>query len=130
MSESTKVAVFENKQIRKTIHNGEWWFVINDVIQALTDSADPAQYFKRMKSRDFELKKLIEQGGVQFVPPLRLDVDTAGGRQKVYNWNAEGIFRRIQSIPSLKAESFKPWLAKVLRQIHALSFERAEVLYD
>ena len=60
-----KLAIFKGKEIRKTIRNGEWWFVINDVIFVLTDSSDTAQYFKRMKLRDKELKKLIEQGGVQ-----------------------------------------------------------------
>ncbi len=56
--ENSKIALFQKKEIRKIIHENEWWFVINDVIAALTDSSDPAQYFKRMKSRDPELKKL------------------------------------------------------------------------
>ncbi|MCK5154694.1 MAG: hypothetical protein KAQ93_10085 [Spirochaetales bacterium] len=81
-NENKKIAIFQKKEIRKIIHNDEWWFVINDIIVALTDSKDPAQYFKRMKSRDTELKKLTEQGGVQFVPPLMLEVETAGGKQK------------------------------------------------
>jgi len=55
-----KIAVFEKKEIRKVIYNNEWWFVINDIITALTESRDPAQYFKRMKARDEELKKLTE----------------------------------------------------------------------
>ncbi|KAA3613983.1 MAG: phage antirepressor protein [Calditrichaeota bacterium] len=123
MSDKTKIAIFKKKEIRKTIHNNEWWFVINDVIQALTDSKDPAQYFKKMKSRDAELNNLTEQGGVQFVPPLRLEVATAGGRQKAYCWNTEGIFRLIQSIPSPKAEPFKRWLAKV-------GYERVQEIED
>jgi len=118
-----KLAIFKGSEIRKTIYNNEWWFVINDVIQALTDSADPAQYFKKMKTRDHELKNLIEQGGVQFVPPLRLDMETAGGKQKLYCWNTEGIFRLIQSIPSPKAEPFKRWLAKV-------GYERVQEIED
>lgn len=61
--ESHKIALFQKKEIRKLIYENEWWFVINDVITALTDSKDPAQYFKRMKSRDTELKNLTEQGG-------------------------------------------------------------------
>ncbi len=110
---TTRVAIFRNKKIRKTIYKNEWWFVINDVIEALAESTDSAQYFKRIKQRDKELAKLIDQGGVQFVPPLMLEVETAGGRQKMYCWNTEGIFRLIQSIPSPKAEPFKLWLAKV-----------------
>ncbi len=120
---TTKIAIFKKKEIRKTIHNNEWWFAINDVISALTDSLDPAQYFKRMKSRDSELKKLTEQGGVQFVPPLRLELETAGGKQKMFCWSTEGIFRLIQSIPSPKAEPFKRWLAKV-------GYERVQEIED
>lgn len=112
-NESTKLSLFKGKEIRKTIHQGEWWFVINDIIQALTDSRDPSQYFKRLKERDEELAKLTDKGGVQFVPPLMLGVKTAGGIQKAYCWHTEGIFRLIQSIPSPKAEPFKRWLAKV-----------------
>jgi len=110
---TTKIALFKGKKIRKTLFQNEWWFVINDIIEALTDSTDSAQYFKRMKERDQELAKLTDQGGVQFVPPLMFEMETAGGRQKMYCWNTEGIFRLIQSIPSPKAEPFKRWLAKV-----------------
>lgn len=52
-----------------------------------------------------------------------LDVETAGGKQKAYCWNTEGIFRLIQSIPSPKAEPFKLWLAKV-------GYERVEEMED
>ncbi len=110
---TTKIALFRGRKIRKTLYQNEWWFVINDVVEALTDSIDPAQYFKRMKKRDQELAKLINKGGVQFVPPLMLEIETTGGRQKMYCWNTEGIFRLIQSIPSPKAEPFKRWLARV-----------------
>ena len=112
-SDTTKIVLFKNKQVRKTLYNNEWWFVINDIIEVLTDSNDPAQYFKRLKERDEELAKLTDKGGVQFVPPLMLDIKTIGGKQKTYCWNTEGILRLIQSIPSPKAEPFKRWLAKV-----------------
>lgn len=105
--EETKIAFFKGKEIRKVFYNKEWWFVVNDIIASLTDSNDPAQYFKRLKERDEELKKMIDKGGVQFVPPLMLEVKTEGGKQKMYCWNTEGIFRLIQSIPSPKAEPFK-----------------------
>lgn len=101
--ETTKIALFKGRQIRKTLYNGEWWFVVNDIIEALADSRDPAQYFKRLKERDEELAKLTDKGGVQFVPPLMLDIKTQGGVQKAYCWHTEGIFRLIQSITSPKA---------------------------
>jgi hypothetical protein len=119
----SNIAVFKGKNIRRTLYNNEWWFVINDIIESLTDSNDPAQYFKRLKQRDAELAALTDKGGVQFVPPLMLEVGTSGGRQKMYCWNTEGIFRLIQSIPSPRAEPFKRWLAKV-------GYERVQEIED
>ena len=103
----TKIVLFRNKEIRKTLHSNEWWFVIVDVISALTDSAQPAGYIKDMRRRDEELSK----GWGQIATPL--DIKTTGGIQKVNCSNIQGIFRIIQSIPSPKAEPFKLWLAKV-----------------
>ena len=93
--------------VRKTIHNNEWWFVVNDVVEALTDTVNAKDYIKKVRSRDSELSK----GWGQIVTPL--SIDTSGGKQKVNCANTEGIFRIIQSIPSPKAEPFKRWLAKV-----------------
>jgi prophage antirepressor-like protein len=93
--EGQKIALFKGKKIRKTIHENEWWFSINDVIASLTDSSDPAQYFRKMRQRDDSLSELIERGGVHFVPPLMLDIETAGGKQKMNCWNIEGIFRLV-----------------------------------
>lgn len=108
----TRVALFQRREIRRTLHNNEWWFVITDIIAALTDSTDPSSYWKKMRKRDPDLGKAL-QGGGQFVPPLALEFATAGGPQKIQCWNSEGIFRLIQSIPSPKAEPFKRWLARV-----------------
>src|SRR4030042_4226091 len=92
--ESSKIALFKGKQIRRTIHNNEWWFVVEDVVSVLIDSSDPKQYFKRMKQRDPELEK----GWVQIVHTL--PIETAGGVQK-RNWaKPEGIFPLLHSIPS------------------------------
>ena len=103
----TKLVVFKNKEIRRTLHNNEWWFVVEDVVLALIDSKDPKQYIQRMKQRDPELGK----GWVQIVHTL--SIATSGGVQRMLCANTEGIFRIIQSIPSPKAEPFKRWLAKV-----------------
>jgi prophage antirepressor-like protein len=118
-----RLAIFQGKEVRRVIYKNEWWFVINDVISTLINSSDSQQYFKRLKTRDKELANLIDKGGVQFVPPLMLDISTPGGKQKMYCWNTEGIFRLIQSIPSLKAEPFKRWLAKV-------GYERVKEIED
>lgn len=105
----SNIKLFESKQIRSVWNEQEekWYFVVEDVISVLTDSADPKQYVKRMRQRDPALKK----GWVQIVPTLA--VNTAGGIQKMGCSDANGLLRIIQSIPSPKAEPFKRWLAKV-----------------
>lgn len=102
----SNIKLFQDKVIRSTWNEEEeqWYFVVEDVVAALTDSADPKQYVKRMKQRDIELAK----GWVQIVPTLV--VPTAGGNQRMSCANAKGLFRIIQSIPSPKAEPFKLWL--------------------
>lgn len=114
--ELAKIAIFRKKEIRKQIHNGEWRFVIADVVAVLADTDNPTQYLKNLRNRDEQFAQLFEpadKGGVQIEPPLLLPFDTPGGKQKLSTWNTEGIFRLIQSIPSKNAEPFKKWLAKV-----------------
>ncbi len=129
MEKQPKLVVFESKEIRRVWHDEEWWFVLEDIVLALTDSKDVKQYIRRMKSRDNELSK----GWVQIVLPL--SVETAGGKQKMNCANTQGIFRIIQSIPSKKAEPFKQWLAKVgyerIQEIEnpELAAERARQYY-
>ncbi|MDP3480685.1 MAG: Bro-N domain-containing protein [Desulfoprunum sp.] len=113
----SKLIVFKDKQIRRTLHDNEWWFVVEDIVLALIDSKDPKQYIQRMKRRDPELAK----GWVQIVHTLF--IETAGGPQRMLCANTEGIFRIIQSIPSPKAEPFKRWLAKV-------GYERVQEIED
>ena len=112
-----RIALFQRKEIRRVIHDNEWWFVVEDVVSALIDSRDPKQYVKRMKLRDPELQK----GWVQIVHTL--SVPTDGGPQPMLCANTEGLFRIIQSVPSQKAEPFKRWLAK-------LGYERIQEIED
>jgi hypothetical protein len=114
---TTKIAVFRKKEIRKTIHNNQWWFAVEDVVIALTDSVNPKDYINKMRRRDEELAK----GYGQFVHTL--PIATEGGTQRMNCANTEGIFRIIQSIPSSKAEPFKRWLAKV-------GYERVQEIED
>ncbi len=129
-NETFRLSVFEGRRVRRTIHNGEWWFVVEDVVLALIDSKDPKQYIQRMKRRDPELGK----GWVQIVHTL--SIETPGGLQRMLCSNTEGLFRIIQSIPSPKAEPFKRWLAKVgherIQEIEnpELAQERMKQLYE
>ncbi|PIE03248.1 MAG: phage antirepressor protein [Acidobacteria bacterium] len=112
-----QLILFQGKEIRKILHQNEWWFAVIDVVEVLTNSKNPQDYIKKMRKRDEELAK----GWGQIVTPLSLK--TPGGRQKLACANTKGIFRIIQSIPSPKAEPFKRWLAKV-------GYERVQEIED
>ncbi|HLC57361.1 MAG TPA: Bro-N domain-containing protein [Candidatus Nanoarchaeia archaeon] len=107
MKKTNSLVVFQDKKIRRTWFNDEWWFVLEDIVQALTDSNDPKQYVQKMRQRDEQLS----QGWVQIVHIL--SVETSGGKQQMNCVSVKGAFRLIQSIPSPKAEPFKLWLAQV-----------------
>lgn len=127
--ENQQIALFQGKNIRKTIYQKEWWFVVSDVVLVLTETTDVRTYIKKMRLRDDGLAK----GWGQFVTPL--SIQTNGGIQKLNCANTEGIFRIVQSIPSPKAEPFKRWLAKVgyerIQEIEnpELATKRTKLLY-
>jgi len=125
----TRIAVLRGEKIRKTIHKKEWWFVVEDVVVALTDTVNVKDYINKMRLRDEELAK----GYGQFVHTLL--IETAGGKQHMNCANTEGLFRIVQSIPSPKAEPFKRWLARVgyerIKEIEdpELATKRTRALY-
>ena len=114
----TNIAVFKGKEIRKTIHNNEWWFSIVDVCAVLTESIDAGAYWRKLKQR------LREEGSevVTLCHGLKL-LAPDGKLRETDCANTEGIFRIIQSVPSPKAEPFKRWLAKV-------GYERVQEIED
>ncbi|MFA5962050.1 MAG: Bro-N domain-containing protein [Parcubacteria group bacterium] len=103
----THPTIFEQKEVRRVWHDEQWYFVINDIVEALTQTSNVSDYIKKMRLRDIELGK----GWGQIVTPL--SVETKGGVQKLNCGDLQGIFRIIQSIPSPKAEPFKLWLARI-----------------
>ena len=117
--ETTKISLFKGKQIRKILFQGEWWFSVVDVIQALTDSVNPRDYWYRMKVR------VETDEGLELSTTCRqLKLPSSDGKKYETDCSdAEGIFRIVQSIPSPKAEPFKRWLAKV-------GFERVQEIED
>ena len=48
---NNKLALFEEKEIRKTWEHNKWYFSIEDVVYALTNSKDPKQYINKLISR-------------------------------------------------------------------------------
>lgn len=113
MSEQNKMQLFENQKIRTAwdSEKEEWYFSVADVVQVLTDSADPKQYIKKMRSRDPELGS---KWGTICTPVEMIAAD--GKKRKIQAATVEGLLRIIQSIPSPKAEPFKLWLAQVGRE--------------
>ena len=62
--ENTKIAIFKGKQVRKTIHNNEWYFSVVDIIEALTGTDRPRKYWNDLKKKlinIFSWKKYIEE---------------------------------------------------------------------
>ena len=113
MSEQDKIQLFENQKIRTAwdAEAEEWYFSVADVVQVLTDSTDPKQYIKKMRSRDPELGS---KWGTICTPVEMIAAD--GKKRKIQAAAVEGLLRIIQSIPSPKAEPFKLWLAQVGRE--------------
>ena len=130
MNEDNSLAIFQDKKIRRIWHDDKWFFSVVDVVEVLTDSPTPRQYWGKVKDREFialelspiwvQLKLIAEDGKLR-------ETDCA---------NTEALFRIIQSIPSPKAEPFKLWLAKVgyerVQEIEnpELAQERMKKLYE
>ena len=116
---TTKIAVFQKKEIRKIIHKNEWWFSVIDIIEALTGTERPRKYWNDLKN------KLIKEGYSELSENIgQLKIIAPDGKKRETDCaNTETIFRIIQTIPSPKAEPFKRWLAKV-------GYERVQEIED
>ena len=113
MGNTEMMQQFEGLKVRTAWNEDEekWYFSIVDVVKVLTDSADPKQYIKKMRSRDSELNS---RWGTICTPTEMVAAD--GKKYLTQAASAEQIFRIIQSIPSSKAEPFKVWMAQVAAQ--------------
>jgi DNA-damage-inducible protein D len=120
IEENKHIAVFKGKDIRRTFHNGEWYFSVIDIIEALTGSATPRRYWSDLK------RKVSEKEGFNqlYENIVQLKLKSSDGKKYATDSaNTETIFRLIQSVPSPKAEPFKRWLAKV-------GYERVQEIDD
>ena len=107
METKNALVVFQGKRIRRTWHNDEWYFSVVDIVEALTDSPAPRQYWGKVKDREFmqlELSPIWVQLKLPSADGKSYDTDCA---------NTKSMFRIVQSIPSKNAEPFKQWLAQV-----------------
>ena len=111
MKQDTAIKLFEDRKIRTYFdeRTEEWYFSVVDVIEVLTDSVNPRDYWFKMKKRvtledGIELSTICRQ--------LKL-VSSDGKKYSTDCANVQSLLRIIQSVPSPKAEPFKQWLAKV-----------------
>ena len=104
MENTNQIAVFEQKQIRRVVHEGELWFSVVDIIEVLTNSKDPSDYWTTIKRRENQLPTICR----------KFKFFAADGKMRATDCaNTEGVLRIIMSVPSPQAEPFKLWLAQV-----------------
>ena len=123
MDKDKALVVFQDKKIRRIWYNNEWFYSVVDMVEILTDSPTPRQYWGKVKDREFialelspiwvQLKMAAEDGKLRFTDCV----------------NTKNAFRLIQSIPSKKAEPFKQWLAQ-LAQERIEEIENPELAQD
>ena len=113
MGQNDKIQLFEDKRIRTAWdeEKEEWFFSVVDVIAVLTDSKDPAAYWRKLKQR------MREEGNETVTNCHGLKMRAADGKKRLTDVaDTEQLLRIIQSIPSPKAEPFKMWLAQAGRE--------------
>lgn len=110
MTQKQAIQLFEERKVRTVWDDQteEWYFSIVDVVEVLTDSADPKQYIKKMRGRDAVLS--ANWGTICTLVPMK---GADGKQRRTMAATTQGMFRIIQSIPSPKAEPFKQWIAQV-----------------
>jgi hypothetical protein len=110
MKKESAIKLFEQKEVRSIWDNEKekWYISIEDVIAILTESIDPAAYWRKLKQR------LKEEGNQTVTDCHSLKMKAADGKMRLTDVaDTEQLFRLIQSIPSPKAEPFKIWLAQI-----------------
>jgi hypothetical protein len=111
MAQETEIKLFGEQKIRTNWdeEREEWYFSVVDIIEILTESANPRDYWVKMKQR-VKLEDGIELSTIC----RQLKLVAADGKKYLTDCaSVQSVFRIIQSVPSPKAEPFKQWLAKV-----------------
>lgn len=107
---NNEIKIFNDKQVRTVWdeEKEEWYFSVVDVVEILTESKDPKQYIKKMRSRDEQLN--LNWGTICTLVKMP---GKDGKNREIQASTTEGILRIVQAVPSPKAEPFKIWLAKI-----------------
>jgi len=112
--------MFNDKTIRTVWSKDEekYYISVVDIVEALTDSVDPASYWRKLKQR------LKQEGNETVTNCHRLKLKARDGKYRMTDVvDIEGMFRIVESIPSKKAEPMKLWLAR-------LGKERIDEVFD
>ena len=123
MDKDKALVAFQDKKIRRLWYNNEWFYSVVDIVEVLTDSPTPRQYWGKVKDREFIALELS---------PIWVQLKMAAEDDKLRFTdcvNTKNAFRLIQSIPSKKAEPFKQWLAQ-LAQERIEEIENPELAQD
>ena len=109
VEQNNKIVLFESKRIRRIESEGKTYFAVVDVIEALTDSEKPRDYWYRLKKRE------LDSSGIELSTFCRqFKMQAADGKMRETECaDTEGLLRITMSVPSPKAEPFKRWLAQV-----------------
>ncbi len=96
--------VFQDRSIRRLWHDDQWFYSVVDIVAVLSESDNPATYWRVLKHREPQLVTICNG----------LKMPAEDGKLRYTDCvNTKNAFRLIQSIPSKKAEPFKMWLAQV-----------------
>ncbi len=115
----SQIALFQGKNIRRILYQGQWWFSVIDVVGVLSGSDRPRKYWSDLKV------KIVEEGYIELSDKIgRLKLEAEDGKSRETDCaNTETLLRIVQAIPSPKAEPFKRWLARV-------GYERIQEIED
>jgi prophage antirepressor-like protein len=121
MTKKQEIQLFEEKKVRTVWDDTaeKWYFSIVDVVCVLTDSKDPALYWRVLK------KRLRDEGNETVTNCNAFKLTVADGKmRKTDVADQEQLFRLIQSIPSPKAEPFKQWMASARKKVSDMRSRR------
>lgn len=98
-------SLLENPRIRRIDHDGQPWYVAQDVIALLSDTQLPTEHWEELQRCEPDLGRLTE----------RLEL-ADGSADVVEVLSLEGVLRIAQSLSSPTAQKLKLWLASSARK--------------
>ena len=120
--------IFNNKAIRSVWNDEEkkWEYSIVDIVGILTESDNPAIYWRVLK------KRLKDEGNETVTNCNALKMKASDGKMRVTDVaDMRQILQIVQFIPSKQTESFKQWIAlNTQSTIDEQSKEKAKQLFD